>query len=129
MSLSFLIKFLEKIRDDYGSDDNGVAIDWYWTSRDEPWGDPYRRKNLKQISLDYEADNAVNTSIGYTRDSGSTFTNKTTSLSGTGINSRNLFINGGNAYDYRLRIRNNSKGETATITGITGWAELYKIMD
>ena len=63
--------------------------------------------------------------VGYSRDSGGEFCGATpfsAASPGNGFGSKRLFVNGGNSFSYRFSICNDTLDETATITGITGWA-------
>lgn len=114
-------------RMDYGTNDNGQAIPWYWTSRDEVWGQPMNRKRLLEITTDFrKASAASSIDIGYSRDQGEAFTNSTVNMSGTGRASDRRFISGGNSYDYRLRFGSTQLDAAPTIIGITGWSNIYE---
>jgi len=124
-STSSLVYHLEN-----GTNDNGTAIEWYWQSRDEMFGLPNNKKALLELTLDFRNDDACNLNVGYSGTGGVQFCVAepvTANLEGYG--SKRLFVNGGNYLAYRFQICNSTKDETATITGITGWARPYKIRE
>ena len=116
-------------RMNYGTNDNGQPIHWYWTSRDEAWGDPGVKKYLLEITGDYRNGAAANLKVGYSRDFGTTFTESTVTATNSGRGSFRAFVNGGNSNDYRLRIRGSTLDETAVITGLTGWARMSRLRE
>lgn len=112
-------------RMDYGTNDSGQVIPWYWTSRDENWGQPLNRKRLMEIGTDYRgATGASSVQIGYSRDQGESFTNSTVDMSGTGRLTDRRYVNGAHNYEFRLRFGSTSLDVTPTIIGITGWATI-----
>lgn len=111
-------------RMDYGNNDAGMIIPWYWTSRDEVWGQPSNRKRLMEITTDFrKATGASSVQIGYSRDQGVTFTNSSISMDGSGRATNRRFV-GGFGYDFRLRFGSTSLDVAPTITGITGWSAI-----
>ena len=106
---------------DNGTNDDGTAINWFWESRDEMWGAPYNKKRLVEITADFKKDTATNAQIGYSSDSGASFSSRTVNMNGSGFGTTRQFVNGGNAFNYRLKVSDSTKDESATITGITGW--------
>lgn len=113
-------------RMDYGTNDSGQVIPWYWTSRDEAWGQPLNRKRLMEIGTDYrKASGASAVNIGYSGDNGATFTNSSISMDGTGRATDVRYVNGQNKFDYRLRFGSTSLDVAPTIIGITGWSTIY----
>lgn len=113
----------------YGTNDNGTAISWYWTSRDEAWGDPGVSKRLLEITGDLRSSTASNLMVGYSRDHGLTFTNSTFSATAAGRGTFRRFVNGGYASDYRLYIGGSTLDETAVITGLAGWAKMLNLRE
>lgn len=116
-------------RMNFGTNDNGQPIHWHWTSRDEAWGDPGVKKYLLEITGDYRSGYASNLKVGYSRDFGTTFTEHTVAATNSGRGTFRLFVNGGNANDYRLRIRGSTLDETAVITGLAGWARILNLRE
>ena len=111
---------------DYGANDNGNAINWYVETRDENWGLPYNKKNLLETNTSFRRGTAENLKLGYSDDSGATWTDTTIGASGSGIGTGQVFVNGDPSSTYRLRVSNSTRDETATVTGITGWARPLK---
>ena len=111
---------------DYGTNDNGNAINWFVETRDENWGLPYNKKNLLETNTSFRRGTAANASLGFSDDSGATWTNSTINMNGSGIGTGQVFVNGDPSSTYRLRVSNSTKDETATVTGITGWARPLK---
>lgn len=109
---------------DYGTNDNGKPITWYWTSRDEIWGDPNHKKYLNEITTKFRKGTALNSELGYSSDSGLTFSTSTLNMSGTGYGSDRKFINGGISHLYRFRVKNSTLDEKATLIDLTGWAKI-----
>lgn len=109
-----------------GTNDAGIPIDWYWTSRDEVFGQPLNRKELLEIGTDFRRATGANTvNVGYSRDQGVTFTNSSFSMAGTGRDTDIRYVNGQNSYDFRLRFGSTSIDVAPTIIGITGWVNIY----
>jgi len=111
---------------DFGSNDDGVPIVWFWEWKDEIWQAPYNKKQLIEINVDFRKDNASNTKIGFSDDNGANFTDFTVDMSGSGRGISILRPNADSSHDYRLRILNNTVDESATILGIAGWTRVYK---
>lgn len=114
-------------RMDYGTNDSGQVLPWYWTSRDEFWGSPAYRKDLLQLSVNYRLGTAAGAFVGFSRNSGASWTDKTVNMSGTGRGSKTLYVNGGNNYDFRFRFGSNSLDESASVLSVTGWAKTYRV--
>jgi hypothetical protein len=114
-------------RMDYGDNDDGVAIDWYWTSRDEVWGSPWLNKQLYEISSDFRKNNAINAYVGYSIDGGVSYTEKPVIMSGSGRSTDRRFVGSGKSQSYRIKIGDRAKDEKATILGVSGWAFLEKL--
>ena len=109
-------------RMDYGSNDGGAAINWYWTSRDESWGDYTRYKRLLELQIDFRKDSATSVKFGYSSDNGESWTDRTINMNGTGRDTSRQFVNAGRSTDFRIRVANSVIDERATILGIIGWA-------
>ena len=109
-------------RMDYGSNDGGAAINWYWTSRDESWGDYTRYKRLLELQIDFRKDSATSVKFGYSSDHGESWTDRTINMNGTGRATSRQFVNAGRNMDFRIRVANSVIDERATILGIIGWA-------
>jgi len=109
-------------RMDFGTNDNGDAIDWYWTSKEFDFGNPYTKKNLKEIIIDHRSSDAANMKVGYKRDGDSSFTEATANLSSTGRETSRLFINGGLSHGFRFRVRDSALDESGRILGMHGYA-------
>ena len=109
-------------RMNYGTNDNGSAIPWYWQSRDETYGLPNIRKYLMEINLDYRKGTETALTAGYSRDEGSTYTSRSVSASGTGRGTSRLFMAGSNSTDYRFKVSGSTLDGTVTVLGLTGWA-------
>lgn len=110
---------------DYGTDDNGAAITHYWESRDDVWQLPSNAKSLQEINLDFQNTGALNTQVGFSRDNGATFTDKTVMMPGSTRGTKRIFVNGGNATNFRFRIYNGTLGETFRIHGLEAYAVPY----
>lgn len=108
-------------RMDYGTSDSGRAIGWYWQSRDEDWQRPHQRKRLMELAATVRR-GCANLKLGFSSDSGSTFTDRTVNLSGTGLGSTRQFVSGGNALYYRLRVRDTTLDESCNILSLEGTA-------
>ena len=109
-------------RMNYGTNDSGYAIPWYWESRDDVYDRPNIRKYLMEINLDYRKGTESALTAGYSRDEGATYTTKSVSASGTGRGTSRLFVAGSNSMDYRFRISGSTLDGTVTVLGLTGWA-------
>ncbi len=107
---------------DYGTNDNGAAFPWYWTSRSETWGRPDLRKTLYELGADFKRGTASSVKLGHSRDFGSTWTERTINMAGSGFGSTRQFLAVTNSPEYRFRIYDSTKDDVATITGVTGWA-------
>lgn len=115
-------------RMDYGNTDDGVAIDWEWTTKDATWNNPNFKKYLRAITVDFVKDTAANGLLTYSSDYGVSFTTgPVVNMSGTGRGSsrRNVSTNN-TGLSYRFKIGSRTLGESATVTGITGWGEPFK---
>lgn len=114
-------------RFDYGSNDNGAAINAYWTWGDQHWDRLSYKKNLKEIYGFYiPTRSSANTYIGYSYDGGSTWTNKTVDMTGsTYFGTKKLLINGGVGNAFRFRIGNSSLDQSFNVLGIDVWALPY----
>lgn len=107
---------------DFGTNDNGAPINWSWSSRDESWEDFTRFKSLMEVQTDFRKDTATNMKVGYSSNAGSSFTERTVPMNGSGRGTNRQFISRPRAIDFRFRLRNSTLDERATILGITGWA-------
>ena len=112
-----------------GTSDNGEAIRWNYETGDIEWGAPWVRKELQKITVEFRKDTAAGAKVGWSRDSGVSFTERDVNMSGTGRDSKTLFINGGNAFDFRFRVLDETLDESASILGVTGWARIYKVLE
>jgi hypothetical protein len=115
-------------RMDYGTNDDGAAISWYWTSKDENWGQPNNAKYLQELDADYRNDASCNIRMGYVQDANTTYCvgnlpAPNASLA-SGVGSRRLNFNGGPAYTYRLKVCDDQKDQAPTIIGLTPWARM-----
>jgi len=113
-------------RMDYGTNDNGAAIPWFWESRDELWGAPNNQKQLREMNIDFKKGTAANAYFGYSRDYGTTYYDKAVSMSGSGRGSSTKYVNGGQGFSYRFRFGSSTLDETATVTGFSAWAHHIK---
>jgi len=109
-------------RMNYGTNDGGYAIPWFWESRDDTFGQPNIRKYLMEINLDYVKGTETALTAGYSRNSGSSYTTKSVSASGSGRGTSRLFMAGSNSMDYRFRVSGSSLDGTVSLLGLTGWA-------
>lgn len=109
-------------RMNYGTNDGGAAINWFWESREETWERPNIRKYLMEITLDYRRGTETALGAGYSKDGGASYTTKTTNAAGSGRGTSRLFVAGTNATDYRLKLSGSTLDGTVTVLGITGWA-------
>lgn len=113
-------------RMDYGTNDDGRAITWYWESRDEQFGLPNNAKFLPEMNIDYRANSSCNIRAGYVQDSNTTYCvgnfPSPNALLATGTGSRRLNFTGGPAYSYRLKICDDQKDQSPTIIGVGAWA-------
>ena len=114
---------------DYGTSDDGRAINWLWETRDEMWGLPNNKKYLLEMGADFKKGTATNAKLGFSKDYGTTYTDRTINMNGSGRGSTKQNINGGMAFSYRFRIFDSTKDETATITGIYGGARASAIRE
>jgi len=108
-------------RMDYGDDDNGAAIEWSWTSKAESWEDWTRKKRLLEIQADFRRDSASNMEIAFSSNTGRNWETRTINMSGSGRDSTRQYVHG-YGLDWMFRILNRTRGERATILGITPWA-------
>lgn len=112
-------------RMDFGTNDDGAAINWHWESKDENFGLPNNAKKLPEMNADYRNDAACNIRMGYVEDENVTYCvgnfPSTTALSG-GVGSRRLNFSGGPAYTYRFKVCDNTLDQTPTIIGVGAWA-------
>lgn len=111
---------------DNGTNDQGVAIEWHWITRDEVWGAPYRKKDLLEIDVDFRKGTAEFVDFGFKRGDQTTFTNKVVDMSGTGRGIHRSFTAGSNSIDYRFRVGGQTLDETVTVLGISAFAVPYK---
>lgn len=109
-------------RMNYGTNDNGSAIPWYWESREETYNLPNIRKYLMEINLDFRKGTESALTAGYSRDGGSTYTTKSLSAVGSGRGTGRLFMAGSNSTDYRFKVSGSTLDGTVTVLGLTGWA-------
>ena len=109
-------------RMNYGTNDNGKAISWYWESRDDTYERPNIRKYLMEMTLDYRKGTETALTAGYSRDGGSSYTTKSVSAAGSGRGTARLFVAGSNSLDYRFKVSGSTLDGTVTILGLTGWA-------
>lgn len=114
---------------DYGTNDDGRAINWLWETRDEMWGLPNNKKYLLEMGADFKKGTATNAKLGFSKDYGTTYTDRTINMNGSGRGSTKQNINGGMSFSYRFRIFDSTKDETATITGIYGGARASAIRE
>jgi hypothetical protein len=91
-------------RIDYGTNDDGRAIPWFWETRDELWQAPNAKKYLTELNADFKKGTAANVSLGYSSDYGATYSNRTVDMSGSGRGSTVQYVNGGLSLSYRLRL-------------------------
>lgn len=108
-------------RMDYGDNDNGAAIQWFWTSRAESWDDWTRKKRLLEIQVDYRGDNASNMEIAYSSNVGVGWGTRPIDMSAAGRGSTRQHVDG-HGFEWMFRIANRTLGEKARILGITPWA-------
>jgi hypothetical protein len=71
-------------RMNYGTNDNGKAISWFWESREDTYERPNIRKYLMEIALDFRKGTESALTAGYSRDGGYSYTSKSASAVGTG---------------------------------------------
>ena len=116
-------------RMDFGQNDNGRRIEPRWETRDESWGFPTTSKRLLELVLDFERQNASTFKIGFSRDNGVTYTEKTVNMSGTGRTTKRLFINGGNSIQFRFRFTDTTKDETFQIFGLEAYSRPYRLRE
>ena len=109
-------------RMDYGTNDNGRGIPWYWASRDEDWNAPNQKKRITEIGMDFQKGTAANGTLSYSCDGGSSYTSRSVNMSGTGRGSTRQFVNVPLDYACRVRAGSSTKDESADILGITPWA-------
>lgn len=109
-------------RMNFGTNDNGDAISWFWESRDEIYDLPNTRKYLMELGLEFRKGTETALTAGYSRDGGTTYTTKSTSASGFGRGTARLFMSGSNSLDYRFRVSGSTLDGTVTVLGLTGWA-------
>lgn len=114
---------------DFGTNDNGAPIEWYWTSREETWGEPYRKKELQGVIVEYRKDSAQNAYAGYVRGDDILTSTKTVDMSGTGRGTKRLYIDGGVSHGYRLKVGGGTIDEKATIMGLSGIARPLPLME
>ena len=109
-------------RMDFGTNDNGAAIQWFWTSRSETWGNPYVKKTLFETNAEFKKGTAEVVKLGYSRDYGNNWTEKQINMSGTGFGTAKQNVNGGLSPEFRFRVYSSSADASAEIIGISGWA-------
>lgn len=109
-------------RANYGTNDNGTAISWFWESRDETYELPNIRKYLMEINLDFSKGTESSLTASYSRDSGTTYTNKSISALGSGRGTARFFVAGSNSLDYRFKVSGSTLDGTVTVLGLTGWS-------
>jgi hypothetical protein len=109
-------------RMNYGTNDNGKAISWFWESREDTYERPNIRKYLMEIALDFRKGTESALTAGYSRDGGYSYTSKSASAVGTGRGTARFFMAGSNSLDYRFKVSGSTLDGTATVLGITGWA-------
>lgn len=107
---------------DNGTNDNGDAITWYWTSKEFDFDSPYVKKKLKEIIYDYRNGSANNLNVGYKRNDQDTYTYSSTIANSTGRGTRRVFINGGLSHGFQLRVIDTTKDETAEVVGVGAFA-------
>lgn len=114
-------------RMDYGEDDNGAAFTWHWTSKAESWDDWTRQKRLLEVQADFRRNTASNMEIAFSSNTGTNWETRTIDMSGSGRDSTRQFVHG-YGLDWMFRILNRTRGERATVLGITPWArkEVYR---
>lgn len=109
-------------RMNYGTNDNGSAIRWYWESREDTFDRPNIRKYLMELNLEFRKGTESALTAGYSKDGGSTYTTKSLSAVGSGRGTGRLFMAGSNSTDYRFRVSGSTLDGTVTVLGLTGWA-------
>lgn len=114
-------------RFDYGTNDNGRAINAYWTWGDQHWDRMSYKKNLKEIYAFYlPTQSSANTYIGYSIDGGTTWTDRTINMTGTSAFGTKKMNNvGGIGNAIRMRVGNNSLDQSFNILGLDLWALPY----
>ena len=85
------------------------------------FGRPHNKKRLLYIDVDFRKDTASAMSVGYSEDSGATWTDSTVDMSGTGRGTERLYVDGGPAQEFRFRVSNTTADHEARILGITPW--------
>ena len=108
-------------RMDFGDSDGGSAIQWYWETKDEDYKLPFNRKRILEIITSFRHDDAGNTKVGYSVDSGATWTDHSVDMSGAGRDTDRQHVNDWGR-DIRFRVHNETVGEEATVLGIHGIA-------
>lgn len=109
-------------RMNYGTNDNGGAINWYWESREETYDRPNIRKYLMELNLEFRKGTESALTAGYSRDGGTTYTTKSASAAGSGRGTARFFVAGSNSLDYRFKVSGSTLDGTVTVLGLTGWA-------
>lgn len=106
---------------DYGSTDDGVAINSYWNSRDEVYENPIFYKTINQVILDY-ANSPANTSlsVGLSPDQGTTYQTRSVNLGASSLprNTAKLNYTPDTALGFRTRVSNSVLGLGFKIYGI-----------
>lgn len=116
-------------RGDYGSTDDGRAIEAYWTTKDEVFQLPSNSKNLQEMVLDYEKGNAASLNLSYSKDYGDTWTSRSVNAIGSGRSTARQFVNGGNSRAFRFRLSNSTLGQTFKVYGIDAYAIPYRFRE
>ena len=113
-------------RMDYGTNDNGRAIPWHWTSRDENYGLPNNAKQMREMVADFRNNAACNIRVGFVQDANTTYCVGNTPAPNAnlvnGVGSRRLFFNGGPAYTYRFKVCDDTLDQVPVITGLGSYA-------
>lgn len=106
------------LRLDYGTNDNGLAIDSVWETPSLSFGNPYFSKKLTKVILEGKKSNESTTiSLGFSEDEGG-YTNKTVDFSGFG--KALVFVNSAEfkGATVGFRIRNNDLDRTPEICSL-----------
>jgi hypothetical protein len=111
---------------DYGTNDNGAAINAYWTWGDAHFGNLAYKKSLSELYLYYLPTNGAHTAMQYSRDSGTTWNSITVPMNTAGaFGTKRLLFNGGNANAFRFKVLNNTLDEYFSFLGFDAFGKMY----
>ena len=108
-------------RMDFGDTDDTGAIQWYWETKDEDYDLPFNRKRILEIITSFRHDDAGSTQVGYSVDSGASWTDHAVDMSGSGRDTDRQHVNDWGR-DIRFRVYSSGTGDEATVLGIHGVA-------